>query len=118
MTNPGPFLMHRPVKATKCDPSVKEVQLLECNPESDHLRFFDRREDTVSIYHSAPSGQVSEPLVVDHSNASEGPNSCVEHQCASNTAWDSSFELDPIVTPPVSFPVMHINESDLHLVKA
>lgn len=69
----------------------------------------------------ASSGQVSEPLVVDNSQTSETSASSFEDQHIPSTAFDSSRELDPIITLPsaASISGRHTNERGIHiLVKA
>jgi hypothetical protein len=58
LATPGPVLLKRHVRKSKYDPLVDEVDLIEANPQYAHVRFPDGREDTVSIKHLAPSGNV------------------------------------------------------------
>lgn len=57
LTQPGPVYMKRHVRASKYEPLVEEVQLLEANPTYAHVRLPDGRETTVSVRHLAPTGQ-------------------------------------------------------------
>ncbi|VDI28094.1 Hypothetical predicted protein [Mytilus galloprovincialis] len=56
LANPGPILMKKHVRATKYNPLVEEVDLLEANPTYAHVRLPDGRETTVSVPHLAPRG--------------------------------------------------------------
>lgn len=51
---PGPVLLRRFVKASKYDPMVDEVELLEANPTFANIRYPNGRESTVSLRHLAP----------------------------------------------------------------
>ncbi|XP_046970401.1 uncharacterized protein LOC124537572 [Vanessa cardui] len=48
MLNPGPVLMKKNVRATKYDPIVEEVELLQPNPQYSYVRLSDGRETTIS----------------------------------------------------------------------
>ncbi|CAB0017249.1 unnamed protein product, partial [Nesidiocoris tenuis] len=54
--------MKRHVRASKFDPYVDEVELLEVNPDYAHVRLADGREATVSVKHLAPTGNPTEPI--------------------------------------------------------
>ncbi|XP_046962258.1 uncharacterized protein LOC124531777 [Vanessa cardui] len=54
MLNLGPVLMKRNVRATKYDPIVEEVELLQPNPQYSHVRLSDGRETTISNRQLAP----------------------------------------------------------------
>ncbi|XP_048583013.1 uncharacterized protein LOC125561953 [Nematostella vectensis] len=58
MSEPGPVLLKRHVRASKTDPLVDEVELLQANPHYAHVRYPDGRETTVSTKHLAPKGEV------------------------------------------------------------
>ena len=60
LSTPGPVLLKRHVRASKSDPLVDEVQLLQANPQYAHVRHTDGRETTVSIRHLAPRGSTDE----------------------------------------------------------
>ncbi|VDI18015.1 Hypothetical predicted protein [Mytilus galloprovincialis] len=66
-TNPGPILMKKHVCATKYDPLVEELDLLEANPTYAHVRLPYGRETTVSVRHLAPRGQSISNDNLDHS---------------------------------------------------
>ena len=54
LSAPGPVLLKQHVRASKTDPLVNEVELLQANPQYAHIRHADGRETTVSIRHLAP----------------------------------------------------------------
>ncbi|XP_046974267.1 uncharacterized protein LOC124540644 [Vanessa cardui] len=54
MLNPGPVLMKKNVRATKYDPIVEEVELLQPNPQYSYVRLSDGRETTISNRQLAP----------------------------------------------------------------
>jgi transposase InsO family protein len=86
LTTPGPVLLKRHVRKSKYDPFVDEVDLLEANPQYAHVRFPDGREDTVSIKHLAPSGNVE--VLVDSADQPRSLSSAENH----------SEEIDPLQT--------------------
>ena len=60
LLTPGPVYLKRHVRASKYDPLVDEVELLEANPHYAHVRLPDGRESTVSLRHLAPVGEERE----------------------------------------------------------
>uniref|UniRef100_A0A2C9LE06 Uncharacterized protein n=1 Tax=Biomphalaria glabrata TaxID=6526 RepID=A0A2C9LE06_BIOGL len=48
------WLQKSPVRSSKFDPLVQEVELISCNPQYAHIRFPNGREETVSLRHLAP----------------------------------------------------------------
>lgn len=69
LTKPGRVFLRRHVRASKYEPLVEEVELLQAaNPTYAHVRLPDGRETTVSVRHLAPKGeqcQDEEPTVPD-----------------------------------------------------
>ena len=57
LLSPGPVYLKRHVRASKYDPLVDEVELLEANTHYAHVRMPDGRETTVSLRHLAPVGE-------------------------------------------------------------
>ena len=66
LCQPGPVLLKRQVRASKTDPLVDEVELLQSNPHYVHIRYPDGREDTVSTRHLAPAGSETLPQDSTH----------------------------------------------------
>lgn len=64
LTKPGPVLLRNHVRENKYQPLVKEVHLLEANPDYAFIRLPDGRENTVSLRHLAPLH--SEPSLPDN----------------------------------------------------
>ncbi|GFR73784.1 Pro-Pol polyprotein [Elysia marginata] len=56
LLSPGPVYLKRHVRASKYDPIVDEVELLEANSQYANVRLPDGRESTVSLRHLAPDG--------------------------------------------------------------
>ena len=54
LSTPGPVLLHHHVRASKYEPLVNEVVLLEANPQYGHI-FTNGRESTVSVSDLAPA---------------------------------------------------------------
>ena len=54
LATPGPVLIKRHVWSSKFDPLTDEVHLIEANPQYAHVRYPDRKEDTVALKHLAP----------------------------------------------------------------
>ncbi|XP_055874670.1 uncharacterized protein LOC129924424 [Biomphalaria glabrata] len=54
LQNPGKVLLKSPVRSSKFDPLVQEVELISCNPQYAHIRFPNGREETVSLRQLAP----------------------------------------------------------------
>ena len=57
LLTPGRVLMKKNVRASKYDPLVEEVELLEANHHYAHVRYEDGRETTVSTRQLAPKGE-------------------------------------------------------------
>ena len=55
LSKPGPVLLCHHVQASKYEPMVDEVVLLEANPQYAHIRFTNDRESTVSVSDLAPA---------------------------------------------------------------
>ncbi|KAA3674997.1 uncharacterized protein DEA37_0001169 [Paragonimus westermani] len=53
----GPVLLKKQQRASKYDPLVEEVELLDCNPKYAHVRLPNEKEETVSVKHLAPRGE-------------------------------------------------------------
>ncbi|KAA3679524.1 uncharacterized protein DEA37_0000324 [Paragonimus westermani] len=49
----GPVLLKKQQRASKYDPVVEEVELLDCNPQYAHVRLPNGKEETVSMKHLA-----------------------------------------------------------------
>jgi hypothetical protein len=56
LTSPGTVLLKRPVRNSKYDQLVDEVELIEANPQYAHVRDRNGREITVSLRDLAPCG--------------------------------------------------------------
>ena len=50
----GQVLLKKHVRKSKYDPLIKEVELIEANPQYVHIRYPKRKETTVSAWHLAP----------------------------------------------------------------
>ncbi|KAG8180968.1 hypothetical protein JTE90_024717 [Oedothorax gibbosus] len=57
LIKPGPVLMRNHVRENKYQSLVKEVHLLEANPDYVFVKLPDRRETTVSVRHLASTGE-------------------------------------------------------------
>ncbi|XP_047527311.1 uncharacterized protein LOC125064368 [Vanessa atalanta] len=66
MLNPGPVLMKKNVRATKYDPIVEEVELLQPNPQYSYVRLPDGRETTISNRQLAPLPENLEDCNEEH----------------------------------------------------
>ncbi len=88
LTTPGPVLLKRHVRKSKYDPFVDEVICLKPIHNIGSCAFPDGREDTVSIKHLAPSGNVE--VLVDSADQPRSLSSAENH---------SEFEeIDPLQT--------------------
>uniref|UniRef100_UPI00358E90FB uncharacterized protein n=1 Tax=Myxine glutinosa TaxID=7769 RepID=UPI00358E90FB len=67
LAGPGPAYLKRAVRASKYDPLVDKVQILQANPEHARVMTTDGHETTVSVRHLAPCG------VADLSRESDEP---------------------------------------------
>ena len=54
LSSPGPVLLKRNVRASKYEPLVDTVELLDCNPLYAHVKLPDGKETTVSLHQLAP----------------------------------------------------------------
>ena len=104
LCNPGPVLLKRHVRASKTDPLVDEVELLQANPQYAHIRYPDGNEDTVSVRHLAPAG--SETYIHPSYEANEIPSHSVEPTEATPQEDSSSKS-----TPPSPQQVDHSEEA-------
>ena len=75
--------MKKQVRASKYDPLMEEVELLQCNPEYAHVRMNNGRETTVSLRHLAPTGER------DFVNITDNRPSMYEHCEPDNVEVDS-----------------------------
>ena len=89
-------LLRRHVRASKYEPLVDEVELLEANHQYAHIRYPDGRESTVSTRHLAPAGDVierdsSSVSVHDHMAELESPSS-PRHNDNSDPKQDTPYD--------------------------
>ncbi|KAA3670819.1 uncharacterized protein DEA37_0001015, partial [Paragonimus westermani] len=79
-------------RASKYDPVVEEVELLDCNPQYAHIRLPNGKEETVSVKHLAPRG---EPDDLGTSGCLADANDLIEateiahEMCSNDEAADS-----------------------------
>ncbi|CAG2205734.1 unnamed protein product [Mytilus edulis] len=103
LANPGPILMKKHVRATKYDPLVEEVDLLEANPTYAHVRLPDGRETTVSVRHLAPRGQSISNDNLDHSVLNDNRTMDIAETDVENTTQeatnntDNTMETSPVI---------------------
>ncbi|XP_071173903.1 uncharacterized protein [Mytilus edulis] len=103
LANPGPILMKKHVRATKYDPLVEEVDLLEANPTYAHVRLPDGRETTVSVRHLAPRGQSISNDNLDHSVLNDHTTMDISETDVENTTQeatnntDNTMETSPVI---------------------
>ncbi|KAK3745309.1 hypothetical protein RRG08_014457 [Elysia crispata] len=64
LSSPGPVLLKRNVRASKYEPLVDTVELLDCNPLYDHVKLPDGKETTVSLHQLAPIAGENEGIDV------------------------------------------------------
>ena len=58
LTNPGTVLLKQHVRASKYDPIVEEVDLIDANPNYAHVKLKSGVEKTVSLRDLAPAGEI------------------------------------------------------------
>ncbi|CAC5414189.1 unnamed protein product [Mytilus coruscus] len=102
LANPRPVLMKKHVRATKYDPLVEEVDLLEANPTYAHVRLPDGRETTVSVRHLAPRGQSINNDNLDHSVLNDRTMDIAETDVENTTQeatsnMDNAMETSPVI---------------------
>ena len=81
------MLLKRRVRASKTDPLVDEVELLQANPQYAHIRYQDGKEDTVSTRHLAPAGSEHQAQSQDMTGTAPASNA---HEIITND--DSGLE--------------------------
>ena len=59
LCKPGQILMRRNVRASKYEPLVDVVELLEANTRYAHVKLPNGKESTVALRHLAPAGEVN-----------------------------------------------------------
>ena len=111
---PGTVLMKRQVRASKYEPMVEKVELIDANPGYAHVRLPDGRETTVSIRHLAPTGSpptdtlplpdASSPRVSPPGAASPGSGM---DATAETSGDDATFPSDRGGTPARDEPVTY-----------
>ena len=94
MSEPGPVLLKRHVRASKTDPLVDEVELLQANPHYAHVRYQDGRETTVATKHLAPKGEVMSQLPLSAKPTEES------ERCPSGSPSFVEIHEDVAQTPP------------------
>ena len=106
LSTPGPVLLRRHVRASKYEPLVDEVVLLEANPEYAHIRFTNGCESTVSVSdlasarNSLQSGDVVDDNIHKDLNDSTPTNEDPkEKEVGSN---DSQTIVTPEIVPSPS----------------
>ncbi|KAA3674316.1 uncharacterized protein DEA37_0003016 [Paragonimus westermani] len=82
----GPVLLKKQQRASKYDPVVEEVELLDCNPQYAHVRLPNGKEQTVSVKHVAPCG---EPDELGNSECLADANEIAHEMCPNDEAADS-----------------------------
>ena len=82
MATPGPILLKRFARASKFEPLVDEVELIEANPRYARVRFSDGTEDTVSNKRLAPSSNsvVDPPYEIEQLQNKNGRNTGLHDQ--------------------------------------
>ena len=96
LSTPGPVLLKRHIRASKTDPLVDEVELLQANPQYAHIRHTDGRESTVSIRHLAPCGApVPDSTAEDTTTGTPTP---------APTPPTATGTPTPAATPPATTP--------------
>uniref|UniRef100_A0A5S6R240 Integrase catalytic domain-containing protein n=1 Tax=Trichuris muris TaxID=70415 RepID=A0A5S6R240_TRIMR len=101
LRRPGPVLLKKQVRASKTDPLVERVELLEANPQYAHVRSHDGRETTVSIRHLAPSGAICEDEAGSPTTAqTQAPPDTAEGVVQIPGPPDNAQDAVPISAPP------------------
>ena len=102
LCEPGPVLLKRHVRASKYDPAVEPVELIEANPHYAHVRFPNGREDTVATRDLAPIGAE----LVDGGEPLQG----AEVESREAAAPDPDAECQPRTTPlPETTPLSELS---------
>ena len=108
LIQPGPVLLRRFLR-NKNEPLVDEVELMEANPNSAHIRFPDGRESTVSVTDLAPcpsktttfpeSNTYYDEITNDAQPTTTSDSSpCQRHESISSDTFDNS--LPTVTTSP------------------
>ena len=107
LSTPGPVLLRRHVRASKYEPLVDEVVLLEANPQYAHIRFTNGRESTVSVSDLATArnslqiGDVVDDNIQKDLNDSTHTNENPKEKVDSN---DSQTIVTPEIVPSPNDP--------------
>ena len=115
LLSPGNVLLRKHVRASKYDPLVEEVELLETNPNYARVKFPNGNESNVNLRHLAPlpkdkhngqnypttpGGQSSEPIlpVQEFEEPSESPKTPLPvHEETPGEATQESPQREPTV---------------------
>ncbi|KAA3675181.1 uncharacterized protein DEA37_0011386 [Paragonimus westermani] len=105
----GPVLLKKQQRASKYDPVVEEVELLDCNPQYAHVRLPNGKEETVSVKHLAPR---EEPDDLETSEYLPDANDLIEatevaHEMCSN---DEAAEF----LTPANYELLKQKQQRLH----
>ncbi|KAA3678915.1 uncharacterized protein DEA37_0012903 [Paragonimus westermani] len=100
LSSGGPVLLKKQQRASKYDPVVKKVELLDCNPQYAHVRLPNGKEETVSVKHLAPRGEPDEfgtsECLVDANDlieAAEIANEMCSNDEAAESPTPTNYEL-------------------------
>ena len=91
-------LLKRVSRASKYDPFVEEVELLDCNPTYARIRRSGGQEDTVSVRHLAP---LPSDCALEHNPTDVTPPQCTSSEMPEDPSPRTvpSESLDPRLTP-------------------
>lgn len=105
LASPGRVLLKRHVRASKYEPLVENVELIEANPCYAHIRYSNGHEDTVSVKHLAPCGQENEESSTPASDPLLMSEDTIEKQQSTDIANESTTSADevPVASPSPSF---------------
>lgn len=93
LTTAGSVLMKRPIRSSKYEPLVEEVELIEANPEYAHVRLSDGRETTVSIRQLAPRGEIIQEETITEEAVTQTNETVLNSHPAADSS-DLSSETD------------------------
>ena len=108
--------MRRHVRASKYEPLVDEVVLLEANPQYVHIRFTNGRESTVSAGDLAPArNSLQSGDVVDDNIKKDLNDSTPTNENLKEKEVDSN-DSQTIVTPEIVPSPSDLNITPLHVM--
>ena len=115
LSMPGPVLLRRHVRASKYEPLVDEVVLLEANTQYAHIRFTNGRESTVSVSDLPPARNSLQSGDVVDDNIQKDLNDSTPSNDLNDSTPSKEKEVDRNDSQTIDTPEIVPSPSDLSI---